>query len=518
MAPKLAHVNMMTDTVVANLPPEALRSIIRSLLASQPGFTIAFEENTRAYLQSTSIGGLSQISRESLGAAQTRIRCMLGCGLCYESLPVLGSLVENAKAMDYEGEFLQSIDADIVQAATAVQKSLPRSTDEKTMLNTFYDTLTTCHNQYSPINQDFPFERGLMAIANLLGRPTPTLQTKTFTSDITLDLPPAETFQLGSRQLPRLFSGLWQLSSPAWGAASISKILQQFTQYTQNGFTAFDMADHYGDAEIIFGRFRSSYLHRKTLFAATKFCVFQPMTITSDVVQANVAERCRRLQVDQIDLLQFHWQSYEDSQYINALKYLEQDDRVGMLGLCNFDTEHMQRVIDSGVTIYSNQVQFSLIDSRPVVKMGAVCEKHNVKLLTYGTLCGGFLAEKWLGKAEPRLYDSDITPSQRKYYTMILSWGNWVLFQELLETLYSIGRKHNVSISNVATRWVLDFAYVGAVIVGARMGVSEHVDENRASFGWSMDKADQEAIEVVLKRSRRLEMFEVMGDCGGEYR
>jgi aryl-alcohol dehydrogenase-like predicted oxidoreductase len=101
---------------------------------------------------------------------------------------------------------------------------------------------------------------------------------------------------------------------------------------------------------------------------------------------------------------------------------------------------------------------------------------------------------------------------------MIQSWGNWSLFQELLQTLHSIGTKHNVSISNVATRWVLDFAYVGAVIVGARMGVSEHVDENRASFGWSMDKADQEAIEAVLGRSRRLEMFEVMGDCGGEYR
>lgn len=80
-----------------------------------------------------------------------------------------------------------------------------------------------------------------------------------------------------------------------------------------------------------------------------------------------------------------------------------------MLGLCNFDTEHMQRVLDSGVTVYSNQVQvlitlfqsslfshdkhniltlvqFSLIDSRPVVKMGEVCIKYNVKLLTYGTL------------------------------------------------------------------------------------------------------------------------------------
>jgi aryl-alcohol dehydrogenase-like predicted oxidoreductase len=32
------------------------------------------------------------------------------------------------------------------------------------------------------------------------------------------------------------------------------------------------------------------------------------MTVSPDAVQANVAERCQRLQVDQIDLLQFHWQ------------------------------------------------------------------------------------------------------------------------------------------------------------------------------------------------------------------
>jgi hypothetical protein len=30
-----------------------------------------------------------------------------------------------------------------------------------------------------------------------------------------------------------------------------------------------------------------------------------------------------------------------------------------------------------------------------------VCEKHNVKLLTYGTLLGGLMSEKWLGQAEP---------------------------------------------------------------------------------------------------------------------
>ena len=101
---------------------------------------------------------------------------------------------------------------------------------------------------------------------------------------------------------------------------------------------------------------------------------------------------------------------------------------------------------------------------------------------------------------------------------MIRSWGNWTLFQELLGALKEIGLKHHVNISSVATRWVLDFPYVGAVIVGSRMGISEHTDDNLASLGWSLDQGDRETLEKVLQKSRRREMFESMGDCGSEYR
>jgi aryl-alcohol dehydrogenase-like predicted oxidoreductase len=101
---------------------------------------------------------------------------------------------------------------------------------------------------------------------------------------------------------------------------------------------------------------------------------------------------------------------------------------------------------------------------------------------------------------------------------MIRSWGGWSLFQELLTALRLIATKYHVSISNVATRWVLDFPYVGAVIVGARMGISEHTDENLLSFGWSLDQPDRDMLEAILVRSRRLEIFQKVGDCGAEYR
>lgn len=295
-------------------------------------------------------------------------------------------------------------------------------------------------------------------------------------------------------------------------------MFKQFTEYITRGFSAFDMADHYGDAEIVFGRLRSSLPRSDDIFGATKYCVFHKITVTPAGVRANVTERCQRMGANHVDLLQFHWQHYDDPQYIQALQILQEDQRVRHLGLCNFDTARLQEVIDSDVEVVTNQVQFSLVDARPRFKMGEVCIRHNVKLLSYGTLCGGFLAEKWLGKPEPQLFGADSTPSQRKYFEMIMTWGDWNLFKNLLRNLREIAVKHNVSISNVATRWVLDFPYVGAVIVGARMGVSEHTEENLKTYGWRLDDEDQANIEQVLEKSRREEVFKAMGDCGSEYR
>src|SRR4051794_30136773 len=101
---------------------------------------------------------------------------------------------------------------------------------------------------------------------------------------------------------------------------------------------------------------------------------------------------------------------------------------------------------------------------------------------------------------------------------MIEVWGGWVLFQELLSVLSSIGKKYDAFISTTAIRWVLDHEYVGAVIIGARMGISEHVDENLEVFKFKLDQEDQALIEKVLDKSKAQDVFADMGDCGAEYR
>ncbi|KAA1467011.1 Aldo/keto reductase [Dentipellis sp. KUC8613] len=334
-----------------------------------------------------------------------------------------------------------------------------------------------------------------------------------------------EAFQLGPFTVPRLWTGLWQLSSTAWGSASAAKIRQGMMRHFSHGFTAFDMADHYGGSEILFGQFRESLSPPQRAIGATKWCVFKPTEPSRAVVEAAVRERLTRMRSSSVDLLQFHWQDYSDKGYMTALRQLQDLQREGLittLGLCNFDTAHTDEIctqLGPGA-IVSNQVQFSLIDTRPLHGMADVCEKHGIKLLTYGSMCGGFLADAWLQQPEPDPYSGALTPSQRKYLDVIMkAWGDWPLFQELLGVLRAVGDRHGgASIANVAARWVLDHPFVGAVLVGTRLGVSEHPDDNRNVFRFALTEQDRAEIEAVLERSNGRRMITIIGDCGAEYR
>jgi aryl-alcohol dehydrogenase-like predicted oxidoreductase len=99
---------------------------------------------------------------------------------------------------------------------------------------------------------------------------------------------------------------------------------------------------------------------------------------------------------------------------------------------------------------------------------------------------------------------------------MIDAWGGWSLFQELLSVLKQVAEKHGVTIPNVAVRYILDKPAVAGVIVGARLGVSEHIEDNARVFDLTLDTPDYDQINAVLQKPQ--DLYQLIGDCGDEYR
>ncbi|MEM7043912.1 MAG: aldo/keto reductase [Pseudomonadota bacterium] len=331
-----------------------------------------------------------------------------------------------------------------------------------------------------------------------------------------MSAPPLERVTLGDGlELCRVTTGLWQMADQERDdrTPDLDAMADVLADYAQSGFDSFDMADHYGSAELVAsqaaGRLTSKGHPRPSLL--TKW-VPEPGPMTPEVVRAGVQQRLDRLGVDRIDLLQFHWWDYKHPGYIDAmaeLMRLREEGLIRHLGVTNFDTAHLRVLVKNGIEIASNQVCFSLLDRRAAGGMTDFCLEYGIKLLAFGTLGGGFLAERWQVDDPPAAQDW----SKMKYRRYIDAVGGWSVFQELLRVLSNVAERRAASTANVATRWVLQQPAVAAVIVGVRLGERDHRDDNRRLFSFELDEQDLAEIDEALAMQ-----IPLPGDCGDEYR
>ena len=138
---------------------------------------------------------------------------------------------------------------------------------------------------------------------------------------------------IGRLSIHQLITGLWQV-------ADIEKEGQLFDpeeganileQYHQDGFSTFDMADHYGSAELIVGKLLARFQNEQQRpIACTKWCPL-PGQMTREAVRAGVQQRLDRLGVQQLDLLQFHWWTFQHPAWLDALHELAELRERGLI-------------------------------------------------------------------------------------------------------------------------------------------------------------------------------------------
>jgi aryl-alcohol dehydrogenase-like predicted oxidoreductase/enamine deaminase RidA (YjgF/YER057c/UK114 family) len=324
-----------------------------------------------------------------------------------------------------------------------------------------------------------------------------------------------DRIRLGGLTISRLICGLWQVADIEKDGATLDpeRGADALQAYARGGFDTFDMADHYGSAELTTGRLLARYPATENKpIAFTKWCP-EPGPMTTDVVRKGVEERLERLGVEKVDLLQFHWWTFEHPAWLDALhemNRLRESGLIGAIGVTNFDAAHLSLALADGIPVASNQVSFSLIDRRAAGPLLELCRNTGVKLLAYGTLCGGLMSDRWLGAPEPASLPDW---SRSKYKRFIDAAGGWGAFQTVLAAAGEIARRHGVSISNVATRWVLEHEAVAAAIIGARITESEHRADNLNVFDFALDAEDKARLEAAFASTKS-----IPGDCGDEYR
>lgn len=308
--------------------------------------------------------------------------------------------------------------------------------------------------------------------------------------------------------ISRAIKGGWQLAG-GHGSIDADNAIEDMRAFVESGLTTFDCADIYTGVEDLIGAFARRYpeLGREVQIH-TKYVpdLSTLPTLTARDVEIAIDRSLRRLDVDTIDLVQFHWWDYDAPRYVDvalALDALRRKGKIRHLGATNFDVRHLSEILAAGVPLVAHQVQYSVFDRRPAGAMAEFCETHGLSLLCYGSLLGGFLSPRWLGADEPEQPFEN--RSLTKYKLVIDECGGWDVFQDCLRGLDEIGAPHRTTLSTVGIAYVLAQPAVAAAIVGARN--RRHIPSTLQAMAPLLGAEERDAIEGLVPRALRGDVY-----------
>lgn len=308
--------------------------------------------------------------------------------------------------------------------------------------------------------------------------------------------------------ISRVIKGGWHLAG-GHGSISEEQALEDMRHFVKAGITTFDCADIYTGVEKLIGKFRKKYRDEFSSGALAPIQVHTKYvpdynalaTLTKEDTTRIIDRSLKRLGVEQLDLVQFAWWDYQFPKYLETavhLSELQKSGKIRFLGVTNFNTQRIQEMLEAGVTISSNQVQYSILDQRVETQMTAMAKENNVPYLCYGTVAGGFLSDRYLNTPDPTPpYENR---SLTKYRLIIDEFGGYQLFQEALKALHEVAKNYNVGITEVACKYILQKPMVGGVIVGARN--RNHLESLQKLDSFTLTAEDVEKIETIVTKRK----------------
>lgn len=208
-------------------------------------------------------------------------------------------------------------------------------------------------------------------------------------------------------KMPQLGFGVWQVPNEE-ATTAVEKAIEV-------GYRSIDTAKIYENERGVGKAIANSNVPREELFITTK--VWNTDQGYENTLQA-YEESLEKLGLTYVDLYLIHWPTPEYDQYVEtyqALEKLYKDGRVRAIGVCNFNVEHLERIIaECEVVPVVNQVECHPYLQQCELK--DFCDQHHIYLEAWSPLMQG-------GKV---LQDPVITKIAEKYQRtpaqVVLRW------------------------------------------------------------------------------------------------
>ena len=319
--------------------------------------------------------------------------------------------------------------------------------------------------------------------------------------------------------MPALGRGGPSISRLGFGAWSIGGAGRDYTgsavrdeESVQALLHAFSRGLEWVDTAPVYGNGHSEELVGRALKRAGSM---RPMVFTkcgrlwdgagvaprSDLRPAAIRAGCeaslRRLGVEAIDLLQFHWPDREtgvpvEESWGEMLRLID-EGKIRAAGLCNFDEELIARCEAVG-HVTSLQTPLSLIARGSAGGLIQWCAAHGVGVIVYSPMQVGLLTDSFTAGRVAQFDPDDWRRDDREFRAPLLE-RNLVL----RDALRPLAAAYSTTVAAVAVAWALSWPQVTGAIVGAR--TREQVDGWIGASALELSDGDLDVIEAAVEIS-----------------
>lgn len=309
---------------------------------------------------------------------------------------------------------------------------------------------------------------------------------------------PSTSFHL---TFPEMGCGTW-----AWGNRLLwdyqesmdSGLNAAFDHCVSCGVTLFDTGDSYGTGQLsgqsekLLGRFSAAYTgqNKGQICLATKLAPYPWRLTKQSMVSAGKASAER---LGHLDLVQMHWSTanylpWQEAPLLDGLAELCHLGLAKGVGLSNFGPKRLhlahKRLSAQGIKIQTLQVQYSLLSTYPVTKLGLkeVCDELDIRLIAYSPLALGLLTGKYATK-------EDLPKGLRRFALGQLLPGAG----PLLGCLKEVADIHAKTMAQVAINWCI---CKGAIPIPGAKNLRQ-AQQNTGALGWRLSEAEVHELDAA---------------------
>ena len=297
-------------------------------------------------------------------------------------------------------------------------------------------------------------------------------------------------------RVSKLCLGTWGIGGAGWDSYSDESRMDAIKAALECGINFIDTAPAYnaGKAECYVGETLNKLKKRKEVVISTKcgnkFVDGKYLRCGSkESILKQCDESLKNLKTDYIDIYLVHWPDpdVELEETIDAVSTLKKEGKILHAGVSNFSKEQIEEA-QKYCKIEAFQPQYSLAD-RKDEKLIRLAHEQGLGIMTYGTLGGGILTGNYR-----KLRTFEQTDSRNRFYPYFKE----PLFSkamELLTIMDQIAEERNVSLAQIAEKWVIQKRFVSSCIIGAQSRA--RVEENCRNLQWELTDNEIRRLESV---------------------